>query len=88
MSPAAYNKMSAEDRKLIVQIAREGAQVSRQKVEQAEREGVEALKVAGMQVRALTPEEKAAFQSSLAPAYADYAKRFGQANIDAIRNAK
>ena len=88
MSPAAYNKMSAEDRKLIVQIAREGAQVSRQKVEQAEREGVESLKAAGMQVRALTPAEKAAFQSSLAPAYADFAKRFGQANIDAIRNAK
>ena len=25
---------------------------------------------------------------SLAPAYAEYAKRFGQAQIDAIRNAK
>lgn len=88
MSPAAYNKMSPDDRKLIVQIAREGAAVSRQRVEQLEREGVESLKAAGMQIRALSPDEKAAFQNSLAPAYAEYAKRFGQANIDAIRNAK
>lgn len=88
MSPAAFNKMSPDDRKLMVQIAREGAQASRQRVEQLEREGVDQLKAAGMQVRALSPDEKAAFQSSLGPAYAEYAKRFGQANIDAIRNAK
>jgi tripartite ATP-independent transporter DctP family solute receptor len=88
MSPAAYNKMSEADRKLIVQIAREGVAVTRQKVEQAERDGVSVLKSQGMQVRMLSADEKAAFQKSLEPAYKDYAKRFGQANIDAIRNAK
>jgi tripartite ATP-independent transporter DctP family solute receptor len=88
MSPAAYNKMSPDDRKLMVQIAREGAAASRQRVEQLERDGIEQLKAAGMQIRTLSPEEKAAFQASLGPAYAEYAKRFGQANIDAIRNAK
>jgi tripartite ATP-independent transporter DctP family solute receptor len=88
MSPAAYNKMSEADRKLIVQIAREGVAITRQKVEQAERDGVSVLKTQGMQVRMLSADEKAAFQKSLEPAYKDYAKRFGQANIDAIRNAK
>lgn len=88
MSPAAYNKMSPEDRKLIMQIAREGVAITRKKVETAETEGVDALKAAGMQVRSLSADEKAAFQASLAPAYAEYAKRFGQAQIDAIRNAK
>ena len=88
MSPAAYNKMSEADRKLIVQIAREGVAITRQKVEQAERDGVSVLKSQGMQVRMLSADEKAAFQKSLEPAYKDYAKRFGQANIDAIRNAK
>ena len=66
----------------------EGAEVSRKRVEQLEREGIESLKAAGMQVRVLSAEEKASFQNALGPAYADYAKRFGQANIDAIKNAK
>jgi tripartite ATP-independent transporter DctP family solute receptor len=88
MSPAAYNKMSEADRRMIVQIAREGAQVSRQRVEQLERDGIEQLRAAGMQIRTLSAAEKAGFQNALAPAYADYARRFGQANIDAIRNAR
>ena len=32
--------------------------------------------------------DKAAFQRALAPAYAEYAKSFGQQRIDALRNAK
>ena len=88
MSPAAFNKMSEADRRAMVQIAREGAQVSRQRVEQLERDGIEQLRAAGMQIRTLSAPEKASFQNALAPAYAEYAKRFGQANIDAIRNAR
>jgi len=88
MSPAAFNRMSEADRRMIVQIAREGAQVSRQRVEQLEREGIEQLRAGGMQIRSLSAAERAAFQNALAPAYADYARRFGQANIDAIRNAR
>ncbi len=30
--------------------------------------------------------DKAKFQAALAPAYADFAQRFGQANIDRIKN--
>lgn len=88
MSPAAFNKMSEADRRAMVQIAREGAQMSRQRVEQLERDGIEQLRAGGMQIRVLSPAEKAGFQTALAPAYAEYAKRFGQANIDAIRNAR
>lgn len=88
MSPAAFNRMSEADRRMILQIAREGAQVSRQRVEQLEREGIEQLRAGGMQIRSLSAAERAAFQNALAPAYADYARRFGQANIDAIRNAR
>lgn len=32
--------------------------------------------------------DKARFQQVLTPVYADFAKRFGQANIDRIRNYK
>ena len=62
--------------------------MSRQRVEQLERDGIEQLRAAGMQIRTLSAPEKASFQNALAPAYAEYAKRFGQANIDAIRNAR
>jgi TRAP-type transport system periplasmic protein len=86
MSPAAYNKMSPEDRKLILEIAREGAKASRARVEELERVGIDELKKAGMQVRALSPAEREAFQTALTPAFTEFAKRFGQANIDAIRN--
>jgi len=88
MSPAAFNKMSADDRKLIVQIAREGVKATRARVEELERNGIEELRKAGMQIRTLTNDEKAGFQKAMAPAYAEFAKRFGQANIDAITHSK
>jgi len=88
MSPAAYNKMSEADRKAILQIAREGAQVTRARVQELERVGIDQLRSSGMQIRTLSTAEKTAFQDALKPAYAEFGKRFGQANIDAIRNAK
>jgi len=88
MSPAAYKKMSPADQKLIREIARESAKVTRARVEELERNGIEQLKQTGMQIRSLSAAEKEAFQKALAPAFADFGKRFGQANIDAIRNAK
>jgi tripartite ATP-independent transporter DctP family solute receptor len=88
MSPAAFNKMSPADQKLVREIAREAAKVTRARVEELERNGLEELKKTSMQIRTLSPDEKAAFQNALTPAFAEFAKRFGQANIDAIRNAK
>lgn len=55
-------------------------------VDDVETKGVETLKGQGMQV--VTAVDTAKFQAVLAPAYAEYAKRFGQAKIDAIRNYK
>jgi TRAP-type C4-dicarboxylate transport system substrate-binding protein len=88
MSPAAYNKMSEADRKVMVEVARKGAALSRAQVERQETEGVETLRAAGMQVRTLSSAEKEAFQKAMAPAYKEFATKFGQANIDAIRNSK
>lgn len=88
MSPAAYNKMSEADKKAIMELARKGAEVTRALVQKQESDGIEALKASGMQVRALSADEKAKFQAAMAPAYKEFAARFGQANIDAIRNAR
>ncbi len=88
MSPAAYNKMSEADRKTIRDLAREAAAISRKRVEQQEAEGIEMLRKEGMQVKTLSTDEKVAFQKAMAPAYKEFAAKFGQANIDAIRDAK
>lgn len=88
MSPAVYNKMTPEDQKLMGQIAREGAQVTRARVEELERLGLDELRKVGMQIRELSPAEKDAFKQAMAPAYAEFAKRFGQPKIDAIVNFK
>ena len=88
MSPSAYNKMSEADRKTIRDLAREAAAISRKRVEQQEAEGVEMLRKEGMQVKTLSTDEKGAFQKAMAPAYKEFAAKFGQANIDAIRDAK
>ncbi len=88
MSPAAYKKMSEADRKAILQLAREAAAITRKQVERVETEGVAELRGHGMQVRELSAAEKASFQNGMATAYVEFGKRFGQANIDAIRNAK
>ena len=85
---ALYPNMSEADRKMILQIAREGAQVTRARVQELERVGIDQLRSSGMQIRTLSTAEKTAFQDALKPAYAEFGKRFGQANIDAIRNAK
>lgn len=88
MSPAAYNKMSPADQKLLREITREAVTINRARVEELERLGLEEAKKNGMQIRTLSTEEKAEFQKALEPAFREFAKRFGQANIDAIRNAK
>lgn len=80
--------MSAADQKLFREIAREAAKVTRPRVEELERNGLDELRKSNMQIRTLFPAEKAAFQTPLSPAFAEFAKRFGQANIDAIRYAK
>jgi TRAP-type C4-dicarboxylate transport system substrate-binding protein len=66
----------------------EGAAVTRRRVQQLEADGIEELRKSGMQIKALSADEKSGFQKAMAPAYKEFGARFGQANIDAISNAK
>lgn len=86
MSRAVFSKLSKEDQAMIRDAARLGAAANRQKVLADEKVGVAELQKAGMQVVQKVDTTK--FQEALKPAYAEYAKRFGQANIDRIRNYK
>lgn len=86
VSKAAWSKLSKEDQAIVLEAAKLGAAANRQKVLADEQVGVDQMKAAGMQV--VTVVDKAKFQAALGPAYADYAKKFGQANLERIRNYK
>lgn len=57
-------------------------------VNDVETTGVETLKERGMEVNALSAEEKAAFQASIKSAYEGYYKTYGQDLVDSIVNFK
>ncbi len=86
VSPRIYNGLSEADKKSFVEAARAGGAAMRKFVDEAERKGVDELTHQGMQI--VPRVDTAAFQKTLAPAYAEYAKKYGQANIDRIRNYK
>ena len=86
MSMASWKKLAKDDQAIVRDAARLGAAANRQKVLADEQVGVAELTKAGVQV--IQKVDTAAFQKALAPAYAEYAKKFGQANIDRLKNYK
>jgi len=86
MNKQAFDKLSPEDQQNFMTAAKAARDANRARVAQDEREAVDALRKGGMEV--LTEVDKAAYQAVLAEAYKDFAKQFGQANLDAIRNYK
>jgi TRAP-type transport system periplasmic protein len=80
------NGLSAADKKALQDAAKFGAQAMRKRVNEVETSGVAELKAMGVNV--VTDVDKSKFQTALAPAYAEYAKRFGEANIQRIRDVK
>ena len=86
MSPAVWNKLSAEEKTAFKEAAKVGAQAMRRKAREDAQNGVDELRKQGMEV--VTDVDRKAFEEALKPAFAEYAKKFGQAKIDAIRNFK
>jgi len=84
MNKAQWDKLSEEDKKAFVEAAREGVKANRARVDEDERKAVADLRAKGMSV--VENIDKAKFQAALAPVYVDFGKRFGQANIDRIKN--
>jgi tripartite ATP-independent transporter DctP family solute receptor len=84
MNKAQWEKLSEADKQAFLDAASEGVKANRARVDDDERKAVADLRARGMTVAENV--DKAKFQAALAPAYADFARRFGQANIDRIRN--
>ena len=86
MNKAQWDRLSAADKQAFLDAAREAVKVNRARVDNDEKRAVADLRAKGMQV--VENVDKARFQTVLAPVYADFGKRFGQENIDRIKNYK
>jgi TRAP-type transport system periplasmic protein len=84
MSKAKWDELSAADRKAFHEAAVDAVKVNRARIDEDEKKAVAELRAHGMQV--VEHVDKAAFQAALAPTFADFGRKFGQANIDRIRN--
>ena len=86
MSKAQWDKLSAADRQAFMEAAKEAVKANRARIDDDERKAVADLRSKGMAV--VENVDKAKFQATLGPTFPDFAKKFGQENIDRIRNYK
>lgn len=86
LSPKVFNGLAAADKQAFRTAAQAAGQAMRAFVDDVEKKGVEELRAQGMLV--VTKVDTARFQAALAPGYAEYARKYGQASIDRIRNYK
>jgi tripartite ATP-independent transporter DctP family solute receptor len=86
VSPGFWNGLSDAQKTAFTAGAQAGALASRKFVDEVEKKGVEDIKSHGTQV--VTAVDKAAFKAAIAPAYKEYASKFGQKTLDQISNVK
>jgi len=84
VSPSVWDSLTDEQKGWMQQAAKAGAAAMRKKAEEDADSGVAKLKEQGMDV--VVDVDRASFEEALQPAYADFAQKFGQDKIDAIRN--
>lgn len=86
LSPAVWNKLSADDKKVFLEAGKKAAAAQRKKVNDDENNGIAQLEKDGMQVVKQVNGES--FRKAVAPAYQQYAKEFGADKIAAIQAIK
>jgi tripartite ATP-independent transporter DctP family solute receptor len=86
MNKASFDKLSAADKQVFLDAAKEAVKANRARVDEDDAKGVAELRSKGMTV--VENVDKAKFQAALTPVYAEFEKQFGKANIDRIRNFK
>jgi tripartite ATP-independent transporter DctP family solute receptor len=84
MSKAQFDKLSPADKQAFLDAAKEAVKANRARIDDDEKRAVGDLRAKGMTV--VDTLDKAPFQTALTPVYADFGKRFGQDNIDKIKN--
>ena len=84
MNKAQWDKLAPADKQAFLDAAKEAVKANRARIDDDERKAVTDLRAKGMAV--VENVDKAKFQATLAPVYVDFGKRFGQENIDKIKN--
>src|SRR6266536_654230 len=84
MNKAQWDKLSAADKEAFMAAAKEAVRANRARIDEDERKAVADLRSKGMVVVEVVDKTK--FQAALAPTYVDFGKKFGQDNIDRIKN--
>jgi len=84
MNKAQWDKLPAADKQAFVDAAKEAVKANRARVDEDEARAVADLRAKGMAVVEVV--DKGKFQAVLTPVYADFGKRFGQENVDRIKN--
>ena len=72
--------------RLLRRAAKEAVKANRARIDEDERKAVADLQSKGMTV-VISPD-KSKFQAALGPTFTEFGKKFGQENIDKIRNYK
>lgn len=86
MNKGKWDKLSAADKAIFVESAKEAVKANRARIDEDERKAVADLQSKGMTV--VTNVDKSKFQATLGPTFIEFGKKFGQDNIDKIRNYK
>ncbi len=86
MNKTKFDALSSADKQHFLDAAKEAAKANRGRVDQDEKTAVADLRSKGMQVIDVVDRSK--YQAALTPVYTEFAKQFGQANLDRIKNAK
>jgi tripartite ATP-independent transporter DctP family solute receptor len=86
VSPAFFGSLTDAQKTAFIEGAKAGALASRKFVDDVEKKGVDEIKSHGVQV--VTKVDTAAFKAALAPAYKQYATKFGQKTLDQIASVK
>jgi TRAP-type transport system periplasmic protein len=86
MSKAQWDKLSAADKQAFLEAAKEAVKANRARIDEDERKAVADLRAKGMVI--VETVDKSKYQAALGPTYAEFGKKFGQENIDKIRNYK
>ncbi len=84
MNKGVWDKLSAGDKQIFLDSAKEAVKANRARVDKDHANGVAELRRKGMNV--IENVDKAKFMATLAPVYAEFEKQFGKANLDRIRN--
>ncbi len=86
MNKGVWDKLSAGDKQIFLDAAKEAVKANRARVDKDDANGVAELRRKGMNI--VENVDKSKFIATMGPAMAEFEKQFGKANLDRIRNYK